>query len=56
MKFSLREKIVSIRDVFDIKDENNDTAYTITSRMLALRRVFVMEEPDGKNVAVIKWQ
>jgi uncharacterized protein YxjI len=56
MKFTLREKIISIRDVFDIKDENGNVAYTMTSRILALRRMFVLEKPDGSNVSVVKWQ
>jgi uncharacterized protein YxjI len=56
MKFTLREKIISIRDVFDIKDETGNVAYTMSSKILALRRMFVLEKPDGSNVAVVKWQ
>ena len=56
MKFTLREKIISIRDVFHIKDENDEIAYTMTSRILSLRQKFVLEKPDGTNIAIAKRQ
>ena len=54
MRFILRQKIFSLRDVFQIKDENDEPAYEIVSKILALRRTFVMRDRDENEVAVIK--
>lgn len=54
MRYLLREKIIAVRDVFTIADENDEPVYTITSKILALRQSFLMEDMEGNNLGVIK--
>ena len=54
MRFILRQKIFSLRDVFQIKNEHDELAFEIVSKLLSLRRTFIMQDPDEQLVAIIK--
>ena len=54
MRFILRQKIFSLRDVFHIKNEHDELAFEIVSKLLSLRRTFIMQDTQEQQVDIIK--
>ena len=54
MRFILRQKLFSLRDVFQIKDEHDNLAFEVVSKLLTLKRTFIMRDAHEREVAKIK--
>ena len=53
-RYTMRQRLVSIGDDFDITDEHGNLAYKVDGKVLRLRDTFVIEDLDGREVATIR--
>lgn len=56
MRFIMKQKLFSLRDSFEIKDEHEVLAFTAKSKFFSLRKSFQLKDADDQNVASIKQQ
>lgn len=52
-KLYMREKIVSVRGRFTIKDEEGDDVYHVSGSFMKIPKSFYIKNNDGEEVAVI---
>ena len=53
-RYTMRQRLVSIGEDFDITDENGNLAYRVDGKVMRLRETFVIEDPRGREVATIR--
>ncbi len=53
-RYTMRQRLVSIGEDFDIADEHGNPAYRVDGKALRLRETFVIEDLRGREVATIR--
>ena len=53
-RYTMRQRLVSIGEDFDITDEHGNPAYRVDGKVMRLRDTFVIEDPRGREVATIR--
>jgi uncharacterized protein YxjI len=53
-RYTMRQRLVSIGEDFDITDEQGILAYRVDGKVMRLRDTFVIEDPRGREVATIR--
>ncbi len=53
-RYTMRQRLVSIGEDFDITDEQGNLAYRVDGKVMRLRETFVIEDPRGREVATIR--
>jgi uncharacterized protein YxjI len=53
-RYTMRQRLVSIGEDFDIADERGNPAYRVDGKALRLRETFVIEDLQGREVATIR--
>ncbi len=53
-RYTMRQRLVSIGEDFDIADENGNLVYRVDGKVLRLRETFVIEDLRGHEVATIR--
>ena len=53
-KFQMREKLMSFGDDSWIENEQGDKVFKSDGKALRMRKTFILEDADGKNLAEIK--
>ncbi|AZK44110.1 hypothetical protein EEI45_04515 [Erysipelothrix piscisicarius] len=54
MKLYIKQHVFSIRDRFEVKDENGTTVYTVKGPALTIGRKFTIQDATQKSVATVK--
>ena len=52
--YTMRQRLVSIGEDFDIADEHGNPVYRVDGKALRLRETFVIEDLQGREVATIR--
>jgi hypothetical protein len=52
--YTMRQRLVSIGEDFDIVDEHGNPVYRVDGKALRLRETFVIEDLQGREVATIR--
>jgi uncharacterized protein YxjI len=53
-RYTMRQRLVSIGEDFDIADEHGDPVFRVDGKVLRLRETFVLEDLQGREVATIR--
>ena len=53
-RYTMRQRLVSIGEDFDITDEHGNLAYRVDGKAMRLRETFVIEDLQGREVATIR--
>ena len=53
-RYTMRQRLVSIGEDFDIADEHGNPVYKVDGKALRLRETFVIEDLRGREVATIR--
>ena len=53
-RYTMRQRLVSIGEDFDIADEYGNPVYRVDGKALRLRETFVIEDLQGREVATIR--
>jgi uncharacterized protein YxjI len=53
-RYQMQEKLLSIGDDYWIDDEEGNHAFHVDGKAMRLRQTFVLEDPDGNEVAKIQ--
>jgi uncharacterized protein YxjI len=53
-RYTMRQRLVSIGEDFDIADEHGNPVYRVDGKALRLRETFVIEDLQGREVATIR--
>lgn len=53
-RYTMRQRLVSIGEDFDIMDEVGNPIYKVDGKVLRLRETFVIEDMQGREVATIR--
>ncbi len=53
-RYTLRQRLVSIGEDFDITDEAGNPVYRVDGKVMRLRDTFVIEDVHGREVATIR--
>ena len=53
-RYTMRQRLVSIGEDFDIADEHGNQVYRVNGKALRLRETFVIEDLRGREVATIR--
>lgn len=56
MRFVMRQKILTLRDSFDITDENDELAFTAKSKFFSFRKSFALKDKFEQDFVTIKQQ
>jgi uncharacterized protein YxjI len=53
-RYTMRQRLVSIGEDFDIADEHGNPVYRVDGKALRLHETFVIEDLQGREVATIR--
>ena len=53
-RYTMRQRLISIGEDFDIADEHGTPVYRVNGKVLRLRETFVIEDLQGREVATIR--
>ena len=53
-RYTMRQRLVSIGEDFDITDESGRPVYRVDGKVMRLRETFVIEDLQGREVATIR--
>ena len=53
-RYQMREKLLSIGDDYWIEDGAGEKAFRVNGKAMRIRKTFVLEDPDGNEVAKIQ--
>jgi uncharacterized protein YxjI len=53
-RYTMRRRLVSIGEDFDIADEHGDPVFRVDGKVLHLRETFILEDLQGREVATIR--
>ena len=53
-RYTMRQRLVSIGEDFDITDESDRPVYRVDGKVMRLRETFVIEDLQGREVATIR--
>ena len=53
-RYTMRQRLVSIGEDFDITDEAGNPVYRVDGKVMRLRETFVIEDMHGREVATIR--
>lgn len=56
MRFVMKQKLFSLRDSFEINDENEALAFTAKSKFFSFRKSFQLKDANEQDVVAIKQQ
>jgi len=56
MRFIMKQKLLSLRDSFEIKNEHDELAFTAKSKFFSVRKSFQLKDADEQDVVSIKQQ
>lgn len=54
MRFQLRQRLISIGEDYDIRDDQGRVAFHVDGKILRIRDTFVIEDTQGQEVVTIK--
>ena len=53
-RYTMRQRLVSIGEDFDIADEHGNPVFKVDGKVMRLRETFVLEDLQGREVATIR--
>ena len=53
-RYQMRQRLLSIGEDYDIKDDQGRRAFHVDGKVLRIRETFVITDPQGREVATIK--
>ncbi len=53
MRYMIKQKMLSLGDSFDIKDDDGQSSFKVKGKLLSLRDKMILTDVDGKEVATI---
>ena len=54
VRYQMRERMISIGDDYDIKDERGERVYKLDGKALRIRKTIVFKDMDGRELAKIQ--
>ena len=53
-RFQMRQRLISIGEDYDIKDDRGRTAFHVDGKILRIRETFVIKDTEGNEAATVK--